>query len=82
MPKYFLLFSLLSNYSHFLFPLQENLVFQDPYRKKCYATSKDLLARMSDNITQRIRDGIEQADLYIITLGFISTLGLGRFSTP
>jgi len=49
--------------------LQENLVFQDPYRKMCYATSKDLLARMSDNITQRIRDGIEQADLYIITLG-------------
>ena len=49
--------------------LRENLVFQDPYRKMCYATSKDLLARMSDNITSRIRDGIEQADLYIITLG-------------
>ena len=49
--------------------LRENLVFQDPYRKMCYAISKDLLARMSDNITWRIRDGIEQADLYIITLG-------------
>ena len=49
--------------------LRENLVFQDPYRKMCYATSKDLLASMSDNITQRIRVGIEQADLYIITLG-------------
>ncbi|MBB74362.1 MAG: hypothetical protein CMJ75_07600 [Planctomycetaceae bacterium] len=49
--------------------LQQNLVFQDPYRKMCYATSKNLLAKMSDNITQRIREGIEQADLYIITLG-------------
>ena len=48
--------------------LQENLVFQDPYCKKSHATSKDLIPRMWANITQRIRDGIDHADFYIITL--------------
>jgi len=49
--------------------LQQNLVFQDPYRKMCYAASKDLLAEMSDNVTQAIKVGVVKSDLYVLTLG-------------
>lgn len=49
--------------------LGEDLVYQDPYRKMIYATSRPLLLELSNRITDIMREGIERSKLIVITLG-------------
>ena len=44
-------------------------VWQDPYRKKAYATSEVRIRELSRKIDDAIRDAILACDAYIITLG-------------
>jgi hypothetical protein len=49
--------------------LKSAVVYQDPLRKLVYATSFDLLLELSRRIDDTIRRGLEEADIYVLTLG-------------
>ena len=49
--------------------LGELLRWQDPYRKRVFATDRDSLLNLSTKISTCIRTAIQKADAYIITLG-------------
>ncbi len=51
--------------------LNTNKLFQDPHRKRIFASSMEDLAALSANMDACIREGIKNADVYIITLGLI-----------
>ena len=53
--------------------LSSSSVFQDPHRKLCYASSMEDLIDLSNKITLIIKDGIEKADVLILTLGLIES---------
>ena len=44
-------------------------LYQDPLRKVVYSTTHDGLRRLASNIDTAIRLGVEQSDVYVITLG-------------
>jgi GSCFA family len=44
-------------------------VFQDPYRRDIYAADLDSLLELSHGISRCIADGIDKADIIILTLG-------------
>ncbi|MEX2129060.1 MAG: GSCFA domain-containing protein [Xanthobacteraceae bacterium] len=43
--------------------------WQDPFRKQVYATELNLLEALSNEISEKIREGARNADLFVITLG-------------
>jgi lysophospholipase L1-like esterase len=43
--------------------------WQDPFRKQVYAEDLETLEGLSGSITQKIREGAHDADLFIVTLG-------------
>lgn len=43
--------------------------WQDPFRKHVYAEDLETLENLSGGITEKIREGAETADLFIVTLG-------------
>jgi hypothetical protein len=47
--------------------------FQDPYRREVYAVSRDAIESVSDSISRAIAEGIQRADVYVLTLGLIET---------
>jgi hypothetical protein len=49
--------------------LNAETIYQEPYRKITYAKTPELLADLSDKVTQVMREGLEQADVVVITLG-------------
>jgi hypothetical protein len=46
-------------------------VWQDPYRKQVYGSTFDAVSDISKKFSACIREGLENADVYIITLGLI-----------
>lgn len=44
-------------------------VFQDPYRKMAYGATRDHLGALIEGTNRVVREGIEAADVFIITLG-------------
>jgi GSCFA family len=46
-------------------------VWQDPYRKQVYGSSFGALSNISNKFSACIREGLEKADVYVITLGLI-----------
>lgn len=44
-------------------------VYQDPYRKLVYATTRPELVNLADRITDSIRDGLEKCSIAVLTLG-------------
>jgi hypothetical protein len=51
--------------------LRQEIVWQDPFRKLCYASSEDSLQELSERVTSVIREGLIEADVLIFTLGLI-----------
>lgn len=49
--------------------LKREIVFQDPLRKLVYSTTPKLLYELSKRIDAVIREGLDQADVFIFTLG-------------
>ncbi|HVV78773.1 MAG TPA: GSCFA domain-containing protein [Pseudolabrys sp.] len=47
--------------------------WQDPFRKQCYSTQRDILASLSSAVTEKIREGAAKADIFIFTLGMTET---------
>ncbi len=58
-------------------PLSQNFgtptVWQDPYRKMIYGKDENAIRDISAKFDDCIREGIEAADVYVITLGLIET---------
>lgn len=50
-------------------PKERALRWQDPYRKMVFAADDDSILDLSGKVTGCVRTAIEQADVYIITLG-------------
>jgi len=48
-------------------------VWQDPYRKNIYAADEPGIVELSRKLDGCIREGIMEADVYVITLGLIET---------
>jgi hypothetical protein len=49
--------------------LKSDVVYQDPLRKMVYATSVELLGELSARIDAAVREGMEAADVFVLTLG-------------
>ena len=48
-------------------------VWQDPYRKQMYGSSFGAVSDISKKFSAAIREGLERADVYVITVGLIET---------
>jgi len=53
--------------------MQRDKVWQDPYRKNIFASDPAGIADVSRKLDARIREGIMEAEVYVITLGLIET---------
>lgn len=49
--------------------LEWDEIHQDPYRKHVFAQSSEALESLASNINHTFRDGLEQADVIVMTLG-------------
>jgi len=49
--------------------MKSDIVYQDPFRKKTYATNLGELQQLASAVTQKIRDGIIASPILVITLG-------------
>jgi len=57
--------------NYFARKLNQEEVFHDPYRRDIYASDMSSLLSLSRRISKRMQEGIEKADVLIITLGLI-----------
>jgi hypothetical protein len=48
-------------------------MWQDPFRKQTYAVDRETIEQVSNAVTDKIREGAERADLFIMTLGMTET---------
>jgi tetratricopeptide (TPR) repeat protein len=53
--------------------LDVETVWQDPHRRNVFSLDRDTLVDVSRKIDACVREGIDQADVYVITLGLIET---------
>jgi hypothetical protein len=51
-------------------------VFVDPYRRSVYARSRDDALEIRSRMDQRIREGIQKAEILVFTLGLVETFQL------